>query len=442
MQREIRYCTSADGTRIAYSTYGERPGTPLVEFGAWYVTNGMCIRMASMRPWYEEFAKRWSLVTFDHRGTGDSQREVEDVALGAHVADLEAVIAATGIDRFHLMGHGHGGAVAVTYASQHPERIERLTLSYIPPRATGILAGPARDAFLQLVETDWPLAIRTFVDSTSWKYATFDVRRDAYRELSQTLSPRAMAQYLRFASDHDISSALPGIQAPTLVMQASAPRRVADGSRETASLIPNARFVQVREANDEAEVNAQIRLIVDFLGQPAVAAPDTGATDGMAVILFADIADSTALTERMGDERFRTAARALEAPVREAIARANGTVLDGKLLGDGVLAVFTSARQAIEAALQCARISDGGELRLHLGIHAGDVIREPGNVYGGAVNIASRISDASQPGEILVSATVRDLARTSAGVAFEDRGEHSLKGIADPVRVFAVQAQP
>jgi adenylate cyclase len=80
------------------------------------------------------------------------------------------------------------------------------------------------------------------------------------------------------------------------------------------------------------------------------------------------------------------------------------------------------------------------ELPLHIGIHAGDVIREEGNVFGGSVNIASRICGMCEPGEILVSATVRDLARTSAGVAFEDRGEHTLKGIDDAVRVFAVRA--
>jgi adenylate cyclase len=68
------------------------------------------------------------------------------------------------------------------------------------------------------------------------------------------------------------------------------------------------------------------------------------------------------------------------------------------------------------------------------------VIREGDNIYGGAVNIASRICGLCAPGEILVSATVRELARTSAGVTFEDRGEHALKGIADPVRVFAVRS--
>ncbi len=74
----------------------------------------------------------------------------------------------------------------------------------------------------------------------------------------------------------------------------------------------------------------------------------------------------------------------------------------------------------------------------HLGLHAGDVIREDNNVYGGAVNIASRISGLSAPGEVLVSDTVRSLARTSAGVRFEDRGEQALKGVAEAVRVWAV----
>jgi adenylate cyclase len=102
------------------------------------------------------------------------------------------------------------------------------------------------------------------------------------------------------------------------------------------------------------------------------------------------------------------------------------------------MSVFTSASQAIAAARSCIALSAASELRLHVGLHAGDVIREKDNVYGGAVNIASRVCGLSAPGEILVSATVRDLARTSAGVSFEDRGEHALKGIEDPVRVFAV----
>ena len=114
----------------------------------------------------------------------------------------------------------------------------------------------------------------------------------------------------------------------------------------------------------------------------------------------------------------------------------------GKLLGDGVLAVFTSARQAIEGALACGRAGADAGLPLHLGLHAGDVIREENNVYGGAVNIAARISALASPGEVLVSSTVRSLARTSAAETFEDKGDRGLRGVSEPVRVWAVREAP
>jgi adenylate cyclase len=108
--------------------------------------------------------------------------------------------------------------------------------------------------------------------------------------------------------------------------------------------------------------------------------------------------------------------------------------VEAKTLGDGVLATFGSAAQAIEGARRCLALSAASELGLHIGVHAGDVIREEGNVFGGAVNIAARICGLSAPGEILVSDVVRGMARTSAGVAFEDRGEREMKGVGEPVR--------
>src|SRR5438876_9321669 len=155
--------------------------------------------------------------------------------------------------------------------------------------------------------------------------------------------------------------------------------------------------------------------------------------------LTADIADSTALTERLGDAAFRAKARDLDAALRTIIHEHSGTAIEGKLLGDGVLAVFTSARQAIEAALACGVAGSHAGLPLHLGLHAGDVIREEGNVYGGTVNIASRISGLSAPGEVLVSDIVRGLARTSGGVSFEDRGKRRLKEVGEPMRGWVVR---
>src|SRR5438552_17897481 len=147
-------------------------------------------------------------------------------------------------------------------------------------------------------------------------------------------------------------------------------------------------------------------LIGEFLREGEGSTKSHNLPSGTAVILFADIADSTALTERLGDAAFRAKARDLDSALRNVIGEHAGTPIAGKLLGDGVLAVFTSARQAIEAALACGRSGDDAELPLHLGLHAGDVIREDNNVYGGAVNIASRISGLSAV-EGRVSETVR-----------------------------------
>jgi class 3 adenylate cyclase len=179
-----------------------------------------------------------------------------------------------------------------------------------------------------------------------------------------------------------------------------------------------------------------VSLVANFAKGPS--APGQAAS-GTAVILFTDIVDSTALTERLGDARFREASRALDAGLRAAIRDAGGAAVDGKLLGDGVLATFPSAAQAIDGARRCLALSAASELGLHIGLHAGDVIREENNVFGGAVNIAARICGLSAPGEILVSDVVRGMARSSAGVEFADRGEQSMKGVGEPVRVYAVR---
>ena len=243
----------------------------------------------------------------------------------------------------------------------------------------------------------------------------------------------------------DLTALLSSISTPTIVLHARNDRAAPiEGGQEIAAGIPGARFVSfdghhVPDRKQMAQMDDAIREFVlgspPRLDQTAVSAPTL--PSAMTAILFADIADSTALTERLGDAAFRDKARILDGTLRKVIRDHAGTPIEGKLLGDGVLAVFSSARQAIEAATACGRAGNEAGLPLHLGLHAGDVIREDNNVYGGAVNIASRISGLSAPGEVLVSDTVRSLARTSAGVSFEDRGEQSLKGVGDPVRVFA-----
>jgi class 3 adenylate cyclase len=246
----------------------------------------------------------------------------------------------------------------------------------------------------------------------------------------------------------DNQSVLGQITAPTLVIHRRGDQVcLFKWGQYMARRIHNARFLPLDgDAHppwvDDAE--SILRPTIEFLTEEDEEPPEerlTALHSGTAIILFADIADSTALTERLGDAAFRDKARELDGALRRAITSNGGTAIEGKLLGDGVLAVFGAAREAIACAQACHAAADGIGLKLHVGVHAGDVLREEGNVYGGAVNIASRVATEAAAGETLVSGTVRDLARTSAGVSFENRGERELKGVADPVRVFAVRWQ-
>jgi class 3 adenylate cyclase len=248
----------------------------------------------------------------------------------------------------------------------------------------------------------------------------------------------------------DATEHLGRVQCPTLITH----QRIGgvgvgmEIARETAAAIPNARLLTYARSSFPTWLGDDW----DSMFAPVVAFLDEGDSEslnkgpgqsGTAVILFADIVDSTALTETLGDAAFRKKARELGPALRDVIRNAGGTPIEGPTLGDGVLATFSSARVAIQAALECARAGEVRGLSLHLGLHAGDVTseRDPDgrdNVYGGAVNIAARISGLSAPGEVLVSDIVRGLARTSASVSFEDRGEQALKGVGEPVRLWTV----
>ena len=157
-----------------------------------------------------------------------------------------------------------------------------------------------------------------------------------------------------------------------------------------------------------------------------------------AVIVVADIVGSTALIEELGDRIFHQRSLALEARLRDAIRENGGEPVEGRLLGDGVLAIFESARDAILGSLDCAAAGQDLGLPLHVGIHAGDIIRDDRSIYGGAICIAARISEMCPPGDVLASDTVRGLSRTSAEVGFVNRGEHTLKGVSEPIKLWSI----
>ena len=380
-------------------------------------------------------------MLWDVRGVGLSGSAPE-AGVEDWLADVDAVADAAGADRFDLVGVGPPCHLAMAYTVRHPDRINRLAL-YGPYPSGESLRRNHPEWLFALASEHW----HDFVDILALRMRGWDRAAAAQRWADRTRANFTAEQFLHFMDvieSMDATGDAGDIRAPTLVIDdRSAPERAGfkvdlqQFARQLAAAIPGAQLAIIKPGDAPAA-----RVIERFLSGGRGAAetrPEPSILSGTAVILFADIVDSTALTERMGDTAFRAKARDLDASLRSIITEAGGTTIDAKTLGDGVLATFPAASQAIDAALSCGAAGDAQGLPLHLGLHAGDVIREANNVFGGAVNIAARISALSAPGEVLVSRTIADLARTSAGVTFEDHGEHALKGVADPQRVYAVR---
>ena len=441
MEPRIQYAKTSDGVSIAYWTLGE--GMPFVYMPGNPTTSTQSARqMPDVRRWYDRLAAERMLVRYDPRGGGLSDREVTDLSFDGRLLDLEAVADCLSLGRFVVFAYGLAGPQAIAYAARNPERVAHLVLWCTSSQPSEVVDVARLNALLGLADVDWELCTETLAsDIMGWPVGEEARRGAAY--LRENATPELLKAGLEAMVQVDVTDLLPHVKSPTLVMHRRgvlAPGL--DGARRLASRIPHARLA-VLDGKDRlpfrGDMDAVMQAIDEFLGEGEEAAAAAELPEGMAVILFADIAESTALTEKLGDAAFRAKARELDTALRGIIRECSGTPVEGKVLGDGVLAVFTSARQAIDCALRCDAASEPLGLQLHLGIHAGDVIREGNNVYGGAVNIAARIAAASAPGEVLVSDTVRGLARTSAGVAFDDRGEHQLKGVAEAQRLFAVR---
>ena len=441
MEPQIRFCTSADATRISYAVYGDEQATPIVQVNSWLGCHELRWGQSVFRSHIESLARGRQVIGIDRRGVGASARDVDDLSMDAQVSDLAAVVDHLGLEQFDLAGWIDGAAVSVAYAAQRPERLLRLVLNAVYPRGEDAWNPKFVHSLLDLIDTNWSMARRMLAD-VLFPDGSAEQRRAQAAAFRDVVSPATAAKYVEFMSGVDIRPFLPRVQAPTLVLhQPGASAAMIAASREVATQIPDARFVVSESGGPLLSMGETARFIRQFLDEGRAApTKDAILSQGTAIILFIDIVDSTAITSRLGDAAYRDKERELDAALRAAITAAAGTPIEGKVLGDGVMAVFTSARQAIDCALRCRTLGADAGLPLHLGIHAGDVVREGNNVHGGAVQLAARIAGVSEPGEILVSDTLRGLARTSTDVAFKDRGEHEMKGIPEPQRLFAVRA--
>jgi class 3 adenylate cyclase/dienelactone hydrolase len=379
--------------------------------------------------------ERYSRVTqIEKRGVGLSDRISEPATLEQRMDDLRAVMDAERIERAALVGISEGAGMSALFAATYPERVSSLVLW------AGGAGPPASDEtrswILPWIEEAWgtgaPMAALVQVASPS------DVERLAKLE-RYSMSPRMARALMDMNLDNDIRAVLPVISVPTLVVhRAGDPIMERGRSIALADLIPGARRIElpgdwhlslIDGAEDEA-----LDVIEEFItgSRPA---PDVDVDRVLATVLFTDIVDSTRHVAELGDRRWRELIDAHDRAASIEIERHRGVLVD--TAGDGVFARFDGPARGIQCAQAIVDAADRLDLAVRAGLHVGECELRADGVAGIAVHIGARISALAGPGEVLVSSTVRDLVAGS-GIAFADRGVHSLKGVPGDWQVLAV----
>jgi class 3 adenylate cyclase/pimeloyl-ACP methyl ester carboxylesterase len=467
MEPRIQYATTSDGVDIAYCVAGK--GVPLVhtpnppvghltwEWG-----------MPEYREWYELLSSHWRLVRYDGRGAGLSDRRLKSYSLDELVFDLEAVVDSLGADRFILFGQFHCGPVAIAYAHRHPARVSHLVLWQSYVRVADYTSQRKVQATRAIVPKDWQTYTETFAHSVfGWEEGV--KARQFARYIRESISHADFQVALDGTTAFDVSGLLPELTVPTLILHRQDVTWIPiELSRDLAKQIPQSRLVLL-PGGELPPQYGQTTPIVDAIEsfvatrrsaarQRSIARARRDArheAPAFRTILFTDMAGSTALGQRLGDAGAQKLRRKHNKIVREALAAHNG--IETKHTGDGIMASFGSATRALECAVAIQRAFGEPEstagavspsplppehgIRVRIGLNAGEPIAEERDLFGTAVDLAARIRDKAEPGEVLVSDVVRQLV-AGKGFLFNDRGDHALKGFEDPVRVWEVRWRP
>jgi class 3 adenylate cyclase len=374
------------------------------------------------------------VIRFDRRDHGLSDA-ADDLTLAAYAADALAVMDAVGAERPVLLSGLDGARSLAVLAATHPDRVGAL-VALSPSARSLILDDEELTSAVTKAAADGQFAATAGLLAP--RYAADPVRADRLeRSIQSTVTPLQAERFVRMTLASDVTSVLPLVQAPTLVLHPVDAVIPADPVREFADLIPDAQFRGLPGADLFIYVldpDPLADMIEEFVTGTAPA-PVTDRV--LATVLFTDLVDSTERAAQTGDRVWTGILNRYFAATRAAVGAHDGQTI--KTTGDGVLALFTGPARGVRCAERVSAEARDLGLALRAGLHTGEVERSSDDVAGLAVALAARIMSLAGAGEILVSRTVKDLVIGSE-LTFTDRGEHELKGIPYRWSIYAVAA--
>jgi class 3 adenylate cyclase len=258
--------------------------------------------------------------------------------------------------------------------------------------------------------------------------------------LRYSASPKAAISIWDWNAEIDVRSILPAIHVPTLVLHRSGDRwqKVEEG-RYLAQHIAGAKYVELPGEDHVIWAGDQAQLLDEIEEFLTGVRPPPPSERVLLTVLFTDIVGSTSIASEIGDHRWKELLQRHDDEVRKELRRHKG--IEVKTTGDGFLAAFDGPTKAIHCATAIReRVAEIG-LKVRAGLHTGECEKRDEDLSGIAVHLASRLLDHAQPGEILVSRTVKDLI-VGSGIALEERGQATLRDVAGNWELFCLKSDP
>ncbi len=439
-QVKTKYTRSGD-IHIAYQAVGEGP-LDLVYVPGW-VSH---VELAWEEPTLARFLRRLAsfsrLIAFDKRGTGLSDRVTNDQlpTLEERMDDLRAVMDAVGSERAALCGVSEGGNLCALFAATYPERTTALVMCGAfakriwSPDYPWAQTPEERELAYEMVENEWG----SMMDLSH--YVPSKINDEAFAQrlakyFRHSASPGAAVALLRMNTEIDIRAILPTIRVPTLVIHRTGDRdaNVEEG-RWLAARIAGARFTELPGEDHFPWVGDQDAILDEIQEFLTGVRPTPESDRELSTLLFTDIAGSTELITRLGDQAWQELLERHHAMVREELSRFRGHEVD--TAGDGFFAAFDGPARAVRCALSVVGAGQQFGIKIRAGLHTGEIQVMGPKISGIALHIAARVVATAKPSEVLVSSTVKDLVAGS-GIRFADRGTHVLKGVSGEWHLFA-----
>jgi pimeloyl-ACP methyl ester carboxylesterase len=436
---ETRYAKS-DELSIAYQVSGKGPDLVFVPGSLSHVELGW--ETPPTMQIYRRLSQFSRMITFDKRGTGLSDRSAELPTLEERMDDVRAVMDAAECEKAAIVGISEGGPMALLFAATYPERVTALVLwatfarvTWAPDYPQGIDPQIGHD-FCDQIELHWGHGRIWPLIATQDAPDDEATRRHLARFERSSATPAMAGAANRFSLLLDARHVLSSISAPTLVVHRTEdPLTSVEHARYLAAHIRGARLKEFPGEFHESYLDKDKEILDEIEEFLTGTRQDHEIDRVLKTVLFTDIAESTERAVRMGDRRWHDLLDAHDSAVRQELQRYHGQEV--KSTGDGFLACFDGPARAIRCATAIGAKTQSIGLEVRSGLHSGECVARGDDFAGVAVHIGARVAGLAEPGEVLVTSTVRDLV-TGSDIEFVDRGRHTLKGVPGDWQLLAV----